>query len=113
MKTILFLLSIIFILSEKYDTPVIGIDLGTTYSAVGIYQNGKVDIIPNEQGNRITPSIVSFSPNGGNLVGDSARNNIFHNPKNTLYDVKRLIGRTYDEVMKKRCKIINIWYKKK
>ena len=76
----------------------IGIDLGTCMSCVGVFQNGKVEIIPNEQGNRITPSMVSFDPNGSErLLGDAAKAAANTNPKNTLFDVKRIIGRTWDD----------------
>jgi len=76
----------------------IGIDLGTCMSCVGIFQNGKVEIIPNEQGNRITPSMVSFSPTSSErIVGDSAKASANSNPANTLYDVKRIIGRMWDD----------------
>jgi heat shock protein 5 len=81
---------------SKIEGPVIGIDLGTTYSCVGIFRNGSVEIIPNELGNRITPSVVAFTDDD-RLVGEAAKNQAALNPKRTIYSVKRLIGRKYND----------------
>ncbi|OHT11192.1 78 kDa glucose-regulated protein [Tritrichomonas foetus] len=91
---------------------VIGIDLGTTYSCVAIYQNGKVDIIANEAGSRITPSVVSFGESE-RLVGDAAKHQMTINPTNTIFGIKRLMGLRYsdkdlqDELKRLPYKVVN------
>ncbi|XP_074262968.1 heat shock 70 kDa protein 18-like [Silene latifolia] len=84
-------------MEQKDDVwPAVGIDLGTTYSCVAIWQHNRVEIITNDQGNRTTPSCVAFAHNN-RLVGDAAKNQLTLNPTNTIFDTKRLIGRRYSD----------------
>ena len=75
--------------------PAIGIDLGTTYSCVAAWQYDMVEIIANDQGNRIMPSFVAFTDDDHRLIGEAAKNQAAENVSNTVYDIKRLIGREF------------------
>ncbi len=76
---------------------IIGIDLGTTNSAFAVMQSGKPEIIANAEGNRTTPSVVAIGKNGERIVGQTARRQAVTNPTNTIFEVKRLIGRKFED----------------
>jgi molecular chaperone DnaK len=77
---------------------IIGIDLGTTNSCVAVMEGGEPKVIPNEEGGRTTPSVVGFTKTGERLVGQVAKRQAITNPENTVYSIKRFMGRRYDEV---------------
>ncbi len=77
---------------------IIGIDLGTTNSVVAVMEGGEVKVIANQEGSYLTPSVVAFTPKGETLVGDPAKRQAVTNPKNTVYSIKRFMGRRHDEV---------------
>ncbi|MFH1429605.1 MAG: Hsp70 family protein, partial [Candidatus Margulisiibacteriota bacterium] len=77
---------------------IVGIDLGTTNSVVAIMEGDKVTVIPNSEGSRITPSVVAFLENGEKVVGQIAKRQAITNPKNTIFSIKRFMGRRHSEV---------------
>jgi molecular chaperone DnaK len=77
---------------------IIGIDLGTTNSVVAVMEGNEPTVITNREGNRITPSVVAFAKDGERLVGQIARRQAVTNPENTIYSIKRFMGRRHDEV---------------
>ncbi len=80
------------------SSKVLGIDLGTTNSCMAIMEGGEPTVIPNAEGNRTTPSVVAFTKDGERLVGQAAKRQAVTNPTNTIFSVKRFMGRRYDEV---------------
>jgi molecular chaperone DnaK len=80
------------------EEKIIGIDLGTTNSVVAVMEGGEVKVIPNQEGNRLTPSVVAFTDKGDRLVGDPAKRQAITNPKRTIYSIKRFMGRRHNEV---------------
>ena len=84
------------------EEKIIGIDLGTTNSVVAVMEGGEVKVIANQEGNRITPSVVAFAKDGNRLVGDPAKRQAITNPQRTIYSIKRFMGRRHDEVESRR-----------
>src|SRR5436305_9087726 len=80
------------------EEKIIGIDLGTTNSVVAVMEGGEVKVIPNQEGNRLTPSVVAFTDKGERLVGDPAKRQAITNPRRTIYSIKRFMGRRHNEV---------------
>ena len=80
------------------EEKIIGIDLGTTNSVVAVMEGTEVKVIPNQDGNRLTPSVVAFTDKGDRLVGDQAKRQAVTNPKRTVYSIKRFMGRRHNEV---------------
>src|SRR5712672_1979769 len=83
---------------EESVSKIIGIDLGTTNSVVAVMEGSEAKVIPNAEGNRTTPSVVAFTKSGERLVGQVAKRQAVTNPKNTIFSIKRFMGRKYDEV---------------
>ena len=86
--------------------PILGIDLGTVYATVGVYVDGRVEMITDEQGRRLTPSVVAFTAAGEQLVGHAAKDKAHESPTNTVYESKRLIGRSYSDAIVQRDKLL-------
>ena len=84
---------------------IIGIDLGTTNSCVSVMEGNDPVVIPNSEGARTTPSVVAFSKSGDRLVGDPAKRQAVTNPQNTIFSIKRFMGRRYDEVTEELKKV--------
>lgn len=82
---------------EDNEYNVMGIDFGTTNTRVAVWKNGQIELVPNEGGNRLTPSVVSFTESEI-LIGDGANNKCITNPKNTITDVKRLMGKKISDM---------------
>ena len=91
-------------MEDLYTEYALGIDLGTTYSCISIFRNGAIEIIPNEISERTTPSIVTFLKNGEIKAGEQALNYEIKNPENTVYSIKRIIGREYDKKLEEEIK---------
>ena len=84
------------------EEKIIGIDLGTTNSVVAVMEGSEVKVIPNQEGNRLTPSVVAFTDKGDRLVGDPAKRQAVTNPRRTVYSIKRFMGRRHTRSRAKR-----------
>src|ERR1700681_1414530 len=84
---------------------IIGIDLGTTNSVVAVMEGGEAKVIPNAEGNRTTPSVVAFTKNGERLVGQVAKRQAVTNPKNTIFSIKRFMGRKFEETFEEQKRV--------
>ena len=91
-------------MNDFYEEYALGIDLGTTYSCVSLFRNGTIEIIPNEISERTTPSVVTFLDDGDIKAGEQTLNYEIKNPQNTVYSIKRLIGREYDQKLEEEIK---------
>src|SRR5437764_9393320 len=85
-------------ITHMAEEKIIGIDLGTTNSVVAVMEGGAIKVIPNQEGNAITPSVVAFTDKGDRIVGDPAKRQAVTNPKRTIYSIKRFMGRRHNEV---------------
>src|SRR3954447_19527195 len=83
---------------DMAEEKIIGIDLGTTNSVVAVMEGGEVTVIPNQEGSRLTPSVVAFTSRGETLIGEPAKRQAVTNPKGTIYSIKRFMGRRHKEV---------------
>src|SRR5512137_1624143 len=94
-----------FCIQEHFMAKVIGIDLGTTNSCMAVMEGGEPVVLENSEGRRVTPSVVAFTKTGERLVGDAAKRQAVTNSQNTVYSIKRFMGRKYTEVAEERKRV--------